>query len=306
MFCCTVSRAFIRLSSLSVSQTEIYTRVICSTTLSYCLFFRWAFSAFQGNSWNCLWIRELNKIMTHTMNWFPRLGIHTRVILARLARSLRCANYSSLNYFHGGTFQTKTTQNLHLSTAASLRGPIKRQVMFLHRRRFDLCLVASLGKAFNIPSFPYITLRHSILGIITWQKSFVWLFHETHSFTWRLIDDELESDRCITADAKSATTANQGQGEYWRKACSILKPREAYSQNVPSDLSGFCINTVGLQNRKHGGLTHLDEWSGVCPFRNTRDSSASRCSATGTGRLSNRIPLIVILMSFQEKEGGQK
>lgn len=29
-----------------------------------------------------------------------------------------------------------------------------------------------------------------------------------------------------------------------------------------------------LRNRKHGGLTHLDEWSGVCPFRNTWDGAA--------------------------------
>lgn len=47
--------------------------------------------------------------------------------------------------------------------------------------------------------------------------------------------------------------------------------------------------------------THLDEWSGVCPFRNTWDNAPSRCYATGGARLSNCIPLIVILMRALEK-----
>lgn len=44
----------------------------------------------------------------------------------------------------------KPTQNLRLSIAAGPWIQMKHQVMCLHRRRFDWCLVASLGKASNI------------------------------------------------------------------------------------------------------------------------------------------------------------
>lgn len=82
--------------------------------------------------------------------------------------------------------------------------------------RFDWCLVASLGKASNITfctpqhpgdHYPANTGRTHLFGF-----SIKPIF-----LKWSLIDDELETAWCITAEAKSSTEDNPGQGEYWRK-----------------------------------------------------------------------------------------
>lgn len=48
------------------------------------------------------------------------------------------------------------------------------------------------------------------------------------------------------------------------------------------------------------GTSHLDERIGVCPFIHTWDSSPHSASAARDSLRSTLIPLIVILISFQE------
>lgn len=64
---------------------------------------------------------------------------------------------------------------------------------------------------------------------------------------------------------------------------------------------------TGLQTRRalgsqctSPGTSHLDERIGVCPFIHTWDSSPHTASAARDSLRSTLIPLIVILISFQE------
>lgn len=272
------------------------------------------FPAFQGNSRNFLLIREINKIMTQLRIRFHVLAFmhvwHSRFSLASLHRFLIIKPFSrggGAGGWGGGGFPNKNhtkPSREHRCWAWEFQSSV-RSCFFTAGASID----AWLHHLEQLPTSRCSTASWGSLSSKHWQNTFVWLLNKSHSLEWSLTDDELETAWCITAHPKSSTENNHGHGERWRE---VLEIRIKYcSENIPYDPKRyeahcFCINTVGLQNRKHRGLTHLDEWSGVCPFRNTWDSSPSRCHATGTGRLSSRIPLIVILMSFQEKEGGQK
>lgn len=91
-----------------------------------------------------------------------------------------------------------------------------------------------------------------------------------------------------------------------RQRLDTIITQELIERNSPVRSAPKIYSTTRrsqLPLHKHGRpQTHQDEWSGVCPFRNTWDNSPSRCSATGGERLSNCIPLIVILMRALERK----
>lgn len=109
---------------------------------------------------------------------------------------------------------------------------------------------------------------------------------------------------------RKTTTA---YGGHWRKVLQIRI--KYYSENIPYDPRGceahcFCTNTVGLQNRKHRGLTHLGEWRRRVPFQKHVGSLSLSllCHWDGTALkphssycYSNELP-----GKKKKKEGGQK